>query len=393
MSEYQYYEFQAIDRPLTEREMEELRRYSTRAVITPTSFTNEYNWGDFKGNPREWIRKYFDAFFYFANWGTRTLLLKIPVSLLSSPTADQYCVGESCWSEEYGESLIVGFNLEGEDDEDFYEDPDWSLASLLPVRNDLCRGDLRGLYLGWLRCALLGELDDDEIEPPVPPNLRQLSPALETLADFLVLDPDLVSVAAQTSPALEDEPDLESARGWIAALPVETKDEMLLRVMEGRGAHVGNELWARMKRDSAGSTGGGPADEPPRRTVGELLKAAEHLAEERRKEKTRKAAEDKARRQREAAEKRKRHLDALTGREAELWAEVHKLIAMTQPKPYEQAISLLIDLRDLAQRASSSDFSERLAALRLANRNKPSLLERLKKAGLFSASPTSGGGA
>jgi len=116
--------------------------------------------------------------------------------------------------------------------------------------------------------------------------------------------------------------------------------------------------------------------------TGELLKAAEHLAEERRKEKARKAAEEKARKEREAAESRKRHLDALAGREAELWAEVHKLIAMTQPKPYEQAISLLIDLRDLAQRASSSDFAERLAALRLAHRNKPSLLERLKKARL-----------
>jgi hypothetical protein len=41
MSEYQYYEFQAIDRPLTERQMDELRKLSTRAEITPTSFTNE----------------------------------------------------------------------------------------------------------------------------------------------------------------------------------------------------------------------------------------------------------------------------------------------------------------------------------------------------------------
>ncbi len=38
MSEYQYYEFQAVDRPLTEKEMGELRSYSTRARITPTSF-------------------------------------------------------------------------------------------------------------------------------------------------------------------------------------------------------------------------------------------------------------------------------------------------------------------------------------------------------------------
>jgi len=30
--------------------MAELRALSTRATITPVSFTNEYNWGDFKGD-------------------------------------------------------------------------------------------------------------------------------------------------------------------------------------------------------------------------------------------------------------------------------------------------------------------------------------------------------
>ena len=51
MSEYQYYEFRAIDRPLDRKEMDELRALSTRAEITPTSFTNTYHWGDFKGKP------------------------------------------------------------------------------------------------------------------------------------------------------------------------------------------------------------------------------------------------------------------------------------------------------------------------------------------------------
>ena len=51
MSEYQYYEFKAIDKPLNEKDMRDLRNLSTRARITPTSFVNEYNWGDFKGNP------------------------------------------------------------------------------------------------------------------------------------------------------------------------------------------------------------------------------------------------------------------------------------------------------------------------------------------------------
>src|SRR5687767_6698097 len=44
MSEYQYYEFRAVDAPLTAKQMRELRAISTRAEITPTRFTNEYHW-------------------------------------------------------------------------------------------------------------------------------------------------------------------------------------------------------------------------------------------------------------------------------------------------------------------------------------------------------------
>jgi hypothetical protein len=41
MSEYQYYEFQALGRPLMQREMREPRNYSTRATITDTRFVNQ----------------------------------------------------------------------------------------------------------------------------------------------------------------------------------------------------------------------------------------------------------------------------------------------------------------------------------------------------------------
>ena len=55
MSEYQYYEFQAVDRPLTNRQMNVLRGYSSRAQITPSSFVNVYNYGDFRGNPDKFM--------------------------------------------------------------------------------------------------------------------------------------------------------------------------------------------------------------------------------------------------------------------------------------------------------------------------------------------------
>lgn len=51
MSEYQYYEFQAVDRPPSEKDRQALRALSTLARITATTFTNTYDWGDFKGDP------------------------------------------------------------------------------------------------------------------------------------------------------------------------------------------------------------------------------------------------------------------------------------------------------------------------------------------------------
>ncbi len=53
MSEYQYYEFLALDRALTDKQRAELRSLSTRAEITATRFVNEYQWGDLKGRPAD----------------------------------------------------------------------------------------------------------------------------------------------------------------------------------------------------------------------------------------------------------------------------------------------------------------------------------------------------
>ncbi|MEU0157199.1 hypothetical protein ABZ071_36255, partial [Micromonospora fulviviridis] len=86
MSEYQYYEFTAVDRPLTGRERAELRSLSTRADITATSFVNTYEWGNFKGDPRTLMERYFDAHLYLANWGTHQLMLRLPKHVLDPAT-------------------------------------------------------------------------------------------------------------------------------------------------------------------------------------------------------------------------------------------------------------------------------------------------------------------
>ena len=101
MSDYQYYEFLAIDRPLDSRQQQELRALSTRARITATRLVNTYHWGDFKGDPRLLMSRYFDAFLYLANWGTRQLMFRLPTSLLDLEAASRYAATDSAcaWTE------------------------------------------------------------------------------------------------------------------------------------------------------------------------------------------------------------------------------------------------------------------------------------------------------
>lgn len=79
MSEHQYYEFLAIDRPLSAADMHWLRSLTTRAQITTTSLTNSYQWGGFRGDPYELLKRCFDAHVYTSNFGSRWFLLRLPI--------------------------------------------------------------------------------------------------------------------------------------------------------------------------------------------------------------------------------------------------------------------------------------------------------------------------
>ena len=182
MSEYQYYEFLAVDRPLTTAEQAEVRQLSTRARITATSFTNEYHWGDFKGSPDQLMQHYYDAHLYFANWGTHRIMLRLPRTLLDPKIAGQYCVEGQVRMSTTREHVILDLTSEDEAGE-WVEDTEESLSAIVGVRSELAAGDLRPLYLAWLSGYggwerdedAFGEEDEDGLEPPVPAGLGSLT--------------------------------------------------------------------------------------------------------------------------------------------------------------------------------------------------------------------------
>ena len=380
MSEYQYYEFHALDRPLTREQMSQLRAYSSRAQITPNSFVNEYHYGSFKGDPDQWIEKYFDAFLYLANWGSRWFMLRLPKRLLDPQVTTPYDGGESFSCRWKDDSVILSFHSEDEDYE-WAEGEGW-LASLVPTRSELMRGDHRALYLGWLRAVQSEEIDVVALEPPVPPGLGDLSEPLDRLADFLRLDGDLIAAAAERSPG-KQAADLDGDKigRWLLNLPSKEKDTILATLIEGNAPHLAAELRQRVIRDVRGV---GKPSESPRRTVGEIISRAKILAESRKKKEVEQRARKKAKKEREQAEKRKKHLESLMGKESSLWSKVDELIATKLPKRYDEAVLLLQDLHDLAAiQGESSDFSFRMRALHNQHTRKPSLVERFRTANLL----------
>ncbi|MCO8274681.1 hypothetical protein M1L60_29205 [Actinoplanes sp. TRM 88003] len=378
MSEYQYYEFVALDEALTAKQQGELRVVSSRGRITSSSFVNDYQWGDLKADPAKWMERYFDAHLYLANWGTRRIMLRLPRAVLDPEAVEGFCVGDSAVSWATRTHVILDFRSEDEGGDEEWWDEEGRLAAIVPVRAELAGGDRRLLYLAWLLCVQNRELNDEEPEPPVPAGLAKLSGPLRALADFLRLDPDLLAAASAASrPLNEKEPSVADSRRWVKSLPAADKDEVLLRVLRGEAGLLRSELLRRFH----GVTEESPAGEG--RTAGELLAAAEERWSVRQLQKREREAAERQRRAEAAAAARELRLDELARNPVRTWNQVDELIAAKRPKDYDTAVTLLLDLQALAVREGEIfEFAEQMARLRGRHARKPSLIDRFDRARL-----------
>ena len=126
MSEYQYYEFVALDRALTPDEVRELRSISTRAQISPTGFRNEYQWGDLSADPAKLLARYFDAFLYFANWGSHRFMLRLPAASIDFRQLKPYFPGGPATLRKVGKYAVLDLWTDTEDfSKATYPSPTW----------------------------------------------------------------------------------------------------------------------------------------------------------------------------------------------------------------------------------------------------------------------------
>ncbi len=380
MSEYQYYEFAAIDGPVTEADAPYVYSVSSRAEITPRRWRNVYNFGDFRGSPIRMMEHY-DAHVYVTNGGTFQFMLAFPENLLPPAQLAPYLAED--WLELYGDPgrTILCWHRETEEPDDAWLEGGGLLDCLLPIRDELLHGDYRALYLGWLaRQSWWGNVDedgDDEIrlkqEPPVPPGLGELSDAQEELVDRLHVDPDLLTAAALFEvPESDRQEQLEQALGKLSRGDMR---DYLLRVAEGQGARVSAELNRLVPPPL-------DVDSGRRRRMCEMRDLANGIREER----LRRQAEERDRERRKHEAERKAHLESLIARADEVWREAEAMAELKKASAYDQAAARIKDLRDAyALAGRSAEFRRRLETFRQGYARRPALLRRLSD-----LSPTDG---
>jgi len=377
MSEYQYYEFQAIDRPLSEADRQALRDLSTRARITATSFTNSYEWGNFKGDPAKFMERWFDLHLYIANWGSRRLMIRLPARLVDRQRLGAFLGEVDCASLRVsGENLILEIRRDEVESEDWDDGSGW-LAALAPLRAEVLGGDLRLFYLLWLTAV---KADVLEVDAPGPlPGIGPMSATLEAFAEFFGIDSDLVQAAAERSAvATANAMSADAAREIISAMSDPDKTAMLSRLFDG-DPHVVAELRTKVRERMPDNAGAPPVVS---RTVGELRARANAIGLSRRQAAAEKLAAEAKQRAEEAEKVRQARLLAIARRGESVWREVEAEIERRNTAAYDKAAGLLLDLQAIAEeRGAIEAFHRRLRAVHERHARKGKFIERLRALG------------
>ena len=346
MSEYQYYEWQRLESPLTMDEQNAVDALSSHIEVNAMQASVSYNWGDFKHDPISVLAKYFNAYLYFANWGSYDLAFSFPKGLINAVALEVYFDEEHVNIREIEGKLVLKF--EKRDDDGYggdYEEQN-HLSTLSRLRDDIIQGDHRVLYIAWLNAmaeqADWYEEDEDEDdpdnfyqdpEPPVPAGLNELSLPLRTFMDAFEIDPFLVSAAAERSP------NLLSLKGQdfaplISRLSRQECDEFLLKIANAEPGAV-----AALRQKLRSFDKPNEKKQPKLRTIGELFQRAEELEEIERKW--------------VAEERHKNHIarmEKLEKEEPQLWLDVERVLTGgAKARVYDEATEILEKLYGLAE--------------------------------------------
>ena len=156
MSEYQYYEFCCMTAPLSQEARKEMSSLSSRAHITTHGASYVYHYGDFRGNIKKLLLKYFDVFFYMSNWGTVRLLFKYPPQSVNIEELKKYSIKNVISCEQQSQAILLDIHIHNEEGGEWIEG-EGLLVDLLPLHEEIKNGNYQLL-------RLVSELNHEDTE-------------------------------------------------------------------------------------------------------------------------------------------------------------------------------------------------------------------------------------
>ncbi len=312
MSEYQIIAFRAIDKPVSEKNLEYMEKQSTRADITPWSFDNEYHYGDFRGNTKEMLRRGYDIHLHWANFGMCTVMIRFAQGIPNLKSLDPYFKDDTLEYDEDksgpGGILTIAPCYEPDDEGDY--DVSKMIDKLADLRDEILAGDPRPLYLGHLACLMDMNHDPSEHEePPIPAGLNELTKAQQFLCRFIALPEDVLDAVREDSPKLEKggaskgSDDLEA---WLKSQTPANKEKWLLDILNDAESEVRSDVLAQYRSEK----------DIPSWPMVDLKRNMETVIEQADKIEERKKAKKK-----EAAEKKQK------AKNEQLYADADKILA------------------------------------------------------------------
>lgn len=349
MSEYQFVAFQAVDGPLNDEQLEFARIQSTRAEVSRWSLSVEYHYSSFRGDVDGLLRKGYDVYLTYSNYGSREIKLRFPRGLpFAKNDWSKYVDGEHLqWkSDAKGNGGILSLHPFHETDSfDVIQDKQPLLDALVAVRERLMLGDLRALYVLWL-CAADDDYNDPKemSEPPVPHGIAESATYGGEILSFFGLDPLLLAAAGSGVPQAPSADEMNRpVDQWLESLDNQRAKEALLKLLTGDTAAEKARLLAEIRDSQVQDVW--PATHR-QRTLEELLQKAAALRAEEDARQTRRA---QAKAQREAAQAERERNDRMQRmrKEPDKWLrESEQLAAAGGTHNYKAAAEILHDLRE-----------------------------------------------
>lgn len=373
MSTYQRYEFLALDGPISDEGLRTAQGCSRRAEVSPYRWVNSYNWGDFSGSEDQ-LLQYYDAFLYFADWGSFRFSLAFPEGSLPPEAVDPYL---SEGDHEFGAVLSCS-DLSGRlvvcweyhEDAVYWDDPldlDGLLGRMAGIRELVMLGDYRAFFLVWLAAFDPDWVDDGEVcIPPIPPGMDQLNAALHCLAEQMRVEEDAVQAAIELSEGCRL-PDPMPIADVIDSLSVFEMKRLLTCVVQEGGGCVRAELIQKTRSPVT-------VDDTPRITQAEFAARIRSIREERRRARAKKEEESR----RKKAQIRKVHLEEVYAQSQAIWKRLDQCLVKKTPSAYDSALEQLKELRDAyAQAEDAGEFATQLSLFRERYARRPALMRRI----------------